>query len=45
MNKRKGVSQTRVACVFTTLVCVSRDGQLSGALPQSISINKSRVGG
>lgn len=30
--------------MFTRPVCVSRDGELSEALPQSISINKSSVG-
>lgn len=38
-------TQTRVACVFTRLVCVSGDSELSEASPQSISINKSSVGG
>lgn len=47
-TKKKGEkerTQTRVECVLTMLVCVSRDAELSEALPQSISINKSNVGG
>lgn len=38
---QKERTQTREACVFTTLGCVSRDRELSEVLPQSISINKS----
>lgn len=34
-----------VRCLFTRLVCVSGDSKPSEASPQSISINKSSVGG
>lgn len=46
LNKRqKEWTRSRVACVFITLVHVSRNRELSEALPRSVSINKTNVGG
>lgn len=45
IRERGNDKKERTASVFTRLVCVSGDGELSEALPRSISINKSSVGG